>query len=169
MSRKFKAGLFFGLTMFIFFVAQRLFELEEPSLKDIIKLLLSAIIGAGIAGIIFGWLTDTLSGNKVLEQNIKIDLEPGEKIIFQSSANHFKGLEAVGGKLFLTDKRLVFKSHKLNIQNHQFNLMLADIASIGKFKPLGLTNNGLFIIDKKNETEKFVVEKLSEWLIYLKS
>lgn len=169
MSRKFKAGLFFGLTMFIIFVAQKLFEIDQPTLKDVLKILLSGIIGAGIAGIIFGWLVDTFSGSKVLEQNIKIDLEPGEKLIFQSSANHFKGLEAVGGKLFLTDKRLVFISHKLNIQNHQLNIKLNDIASIGRFKPLGLTNNGLFVIDKKNETEKFVVEKLSEWLIYLKS
>ncbi len=169
MSRKFKAGLIFGLAMFIFFVAQKLFEIDQPNLKDILKIILSGIIGAGIAGVIFGWLMDTLAGNKVLEQNIKISLEPGENFIFESSANHFKGLEAVGGKLFLTDKRLIFKSHNLNIQNHQLIIQLSDIASIGRFKPLGLTNNGLFIIDKNKETEKFVVEKLTEWLIYLES
>ena len=112
---------------------------------------------------------DTLAGNKVLERNIKIKLEPGEIFIFESSANHFKGLEAVGGKLFLTDKRLIFKSHSLNIQNHQLIIQLSAIVSIGRFKPLGLTNNGLFIIDKNKETEKFVVEKLDEWLIYLES
>lgn len=169
MSRKFKAGLFFGLTMFLIFVAQKLFEIDQPTIKDVFKILLSGIIGAGIAGIIFGWLMDTLTGSKILEQNIKIDLDLGEKLIFESSANHFKGLEAVGGKLFLTDKRLVFKSHNLNIQNHQLIIKLNDIASIGRFKPLGLTNNGLFIIDKKEVTEKFVVEKLAEWLIYLES
>lgn len=169
MSRKFKAGLIFGLAMFVFFVGQKLFMLDEPTAKDIIKLLLSAIIGAGVAGIIFGWLMDTLSGSKSLQQSIKIELEAGEKIIFQSNANHFKGLEAVGGKLFLTEKRLVFKSHKFNIQNHEFVIKLSDIASIGKFKPLGLTNNGLLVIDKNNETEKFVVENLADWLIYLKS
>ena len=169
MSRKFKAGLFFGLTMFLFFVAQKLFSLDEPTAKEIIKLLLSAFIGAAVAGIIFGWLMGALSGNKGLEQSIKIDLDPGEKLIFQSSANHFKGLEAVGGKLFLTEKRLIFKSHKLNIQNHQLIIMLSDILSIGRFKPLGLTNNGLFVTNKENETEKFVVEKLPEWLLYLKS
>ncbi len=169
MSRKFKAGLIFGLAMFVFFVGQKLFMLDEPTAKDIIKLLLSAIIGAGVAGIIFGWLMDTLSGSKSLQQSIKIELEASEKIIFQSNANHFKGLEAVGGKLFLTEKRLVFKSHKFNIQNHEFVIKLSDIASIGKFKPLGLTNNGLLVIDKNNETEKFVVENLADWLIYLKS
>ena len=169
MSRKFKAGLFFGLTMFLIFVAQKLFQLDQPTAKDVLKLLISGIIGAGIAGIIFGWLIDFLSGSKGLEQSIKIELETGEKIIFQSNANHFKGLEAVGGKLFLTEKRLVFKSHKYNIQNHQLIIKLSDIASIGRFKPLGLTNNGLLVIDKNNETEKFVVDKLAEWLVYLKN
>jgi hypothetical protein len=88
-------------------------------------------------------------------------------MIFQTSANHFKGIEAVGGKLYLTNKNLIFKSHKLNIQNHELIIKLSDIKEIKRFRLMGLTDNGLSIHIHENRKEKFVVEKIEEWLLYL--
>ena len=72
-------------------------------------------------------------------------------------------MEGVGGKLYLTNWRLVFQSHKLNIQNHQLSINLMDIQSVGRYKTLGLVNNGLTIVTT-NTTEKFVVEQVNQWI-----
>lgn len=45
-----------------------------------------------------------------------MNLEKDEKIVRRNRANHIKPLEGVGGKLFLTNFRLIFKSHFFNIQ-----------------------------------------------------
>ena len=62
--------------------------------------------------------------------NIEIDLIKDEKIESEYSANHFMGFEAVGGKLFITNKRFVFKSHSINIQNHELTIKYLDIKRV---------------------------------------
>lgn len=106
---------------------------------------------------------DFLVNQKFVSETTKIDTEPDENILFQTPANHFKGAEGVGGKLYLTSKHLIFKSHKLNIQNHQLSINLTDIYHVDRYKTLGLINKGLSIITKQNTTEKFVVEQVNEW------
>ena len=39
---------------------------------------------------------------------MKTVLKDGEKIVKKSSANHQRGIEAVGGMLYLTTARLIF-------------------------------------------------------------
>ena len=69
--------------------------------------------------------------------------------------------------MYLTNKRLVFKSHKLNVQNHELSLQLSDIAKVEAYKTMGLINNGLVVTTRHNTTEKFVVDQRSEWLARL--
>lgn len=99
-----------------------------------------------------------------MSQTTKIDIDPDENIMFETPANHFKGIEGVGGRLYLTNRRLIFKSHKLNIQNHQLSIDLSDIKHVDRYKTLGLVNNGLVITIITDKTEKFVVEKVEEWV-----
>jgi hypothetical protein len=61
-------------------------------------------------------------------------LEDDEQVLLDEGANHFKGIERVGGKLALTNKRLLFRSHKFNIQNHIESILLSQIASVEKGK-----------------------------------
>ena len=61
-------------------------------------------------------------------------LEDDEQVLLDEGANHFKGIERVGGKLALTNKRLLFRSHKFNIQNHTESIPLCEIASVEKGK-----------------------------------
>ena len=86
------------------------------------------------------------------------------RILFQTGANHFKGVEAVGGKLTLTSKRLVFQSHYLNIQNHQLFIYLRNITSFARYKTLKIVNNGLLITTAQDITEKFVVQQPERWI-----
>jgi hypothetical protein len=54
----------------------------------------------------------------------------GEAAVRDGAANHQRGLETVGGRLFLTDRRLVFESHGLNLQNAPTVIDLADVSGI---------------------------------------
>ncbi len=60
---------------------------------------------------------------------MKTELKQDEQIIKQGAANLQKGLEAVGGKLYLTNQRLVFEAHRMNIQGGNTEINLSDIQS----------------------------------------
>lgn len=60
---------------------------------------------------------------------MKIELAPGERMIKEGAANLQRGIETVGGRLFLTDRRLVFASHAFNVQSGATEIPLRDIRS----------------------------------------
>jgi hypothetical protein len=95
---------------------------------------------------------------------MKIQLLKNEVIIKKGPANHFKGLEGVGGALYLTNNRVIFKSHAFNIQRHTDIFPLDEIVDIGKRKSMGIIPNGIFIKMKDGRIEKFVVKNRSKWL-----
>ncbi|MCX6036777.1 MAG: hypothetical protein NTW99_02575 [Chloroflexi bacterium] len=100
---------------------------------------------------------------------MSIITEDGETIIKEGSANHFKGLESVGGKLYLTNLRLVFKSHAINIQGHEESYRLDDIISVLPRNTLGIVPNGMTLILKDGREEKFVVNERQDWMNRIKS
>jgi len=161
---RFRAGLSFGIGMTVFFILQNLLTNDNQTSKEIIKSVISGTIAGIISGFLFGWLMGLFSKSKFVKETTNVDTNPDEDILFQTPANHFIGVEGVGGKLYLTTKRLIFKSHKLNIQNHELSISLENINSADSYKILGVVNNGLAIITKQNTTEKFVVEQVDEWL-----
>ena len=118
-----------------------------------------------------GRSSDPFSYFKMLlnRKNFKrLDLDPGEKIVFTDYSTHLKNLESVGGKLFLTDKRLIFISHRFNIQNHMLYLNRNDIAEVGTIRMLIFLRKGLLIKTINGKREKFAVEKIEKWLERLK-
>jgi hypothetical protein len=161
---RFKAGLSFGIFMAVFFILKDLFTADDFTTKRILITIFSACLGGALSGLLFGWLTGLFAKSKFVSQSTKIDINPDEHILLETPANHFKGIEGVGGRLFLTNRRLIFKSHSLNIQNHQLFIDLSDIKQVDRYKTLGLVNNGLAITTITDKTEKFVVEKIEEWV-----
>src|SRR5205814_4334021 len=139
----FRAGLSFGIGMTIFFILQDLFTNDHPTTNRIIKSIIAGLVTGAISGVLFGWLIGLFAKSKFVAQTTKIDTDPDESILFHTPANHFKGMEGVGGKLYLTDKRLMFKSHKLNVQNDQLAINLTDIKKVDKYKTLGVIDSGL--------------------------
>lgn len=100
--------------------------------------------------------------NKTLKK-IQIELPEGEETVKEGGANHFRGKEAVGGKLVLTNNWLLFASHKLNIQNHIQELHLSAVASVEAYKISGFISTGLKLHLKSGEVEKYVVNEPAEW------
>jgi len=93
-----------------------------------------------------------------------IQLEDGEILLKEGPANHFKGMEAVGGKLHLTNRRLLFQSHSFNVQTHEETYLLADIASVRTRNTLGIVPNGIGVMLNNNHEERFVVNGRQEWI-----
>ncbi|MDT2046978.1 MULTISPECIES: GRAM domain-containing protein [Bacillaceae] len=83
-------------------------------------------------------------------------------------ANLMKGLEGVGGKLYLTSTELTHKSHAVNVQRGTVTLNLADIETVERVrnKLLGvpLLKNGLKITTNEGEELQFVVNKADQWI-----
>ncbi len=98
-----------------------------------------------------------------LLNKITIEIQNNERLVKEAGANHFKGKEGVGGKLVLTDKSLIFKSHKYNIQNHQEEFRLEDIVDIKVAKSMWLLENVLLIELINHDKHKFIVDEAEDW------
>ncbi|MBO6606104.1 GRAM domain-containing protein [Psychroserpens sp.] len=94
-------------------------------------------------------------------------LESDEEIEIHGPANMFRGIEGVGGKLFLTNKNIIFKSHKINIQTGQTAFDYNDIKGIETLKTLNLINNRLRITTVDDNSHVFVVNERDLWLKHL--
>jgi hypothetical protein len=81
-------------------------------------------------------------------------------------------METVGGKLYLTSQRLIFESHKLNIQTGVTEVPLQEIQSTEKCwtKFLGcipLIPNSLAVSTKDGSVYKFVLYGRGSWAVAL--
>lgn len=99
---------------------------------------------------------------------MKVELKQGEQIIRKSLANLQKGIEAVGGRLYLTNQRLVFEAHKMNIQGGNTEINLSDVQSSKKcwtkflgFIPLMPTSVAVYTNTGKEY--RFVVWRRRAW------
>jgi hypothetical protein len=93
-----------------------------------------------------------------------IQLEPGESILQTGRANHFKGIESVGGRLWLTNRRLYFESHPFNIQRHAESYPLGRIVDIKPRRTLGVIPNGISLLLADGKEERFAVWEREQWL-----
>jgi len=105
---------------------------------------------------------------------MKSDLHPNETIVHKGAANLQKGIEAVGGKLFLTDQRVVFESHALNVQTGTTEIPLAEIQRVQpcwtKFLNLiPLIPNSLAIQTRDGSEYKFVLFGRSRWKLEIEN
>lgn len=87
----------------------------------------------------------------------KMNLLNGEKVFFDVAANLFRGMEGVGGKLKVTNYRVVFESHALNFQTGTTEIPLSNIVEARKRNTAGIVPNGMAILTKDGMEYKFVV------------
>ena len=156
--RKYKIAIGFGMPMTFFFLLQGFYLLDDYSLNSITRVLLSSIAAGALSGFIFNFIMNLFKNSKFVKKSTAISLNENEIILLEKDANHFKGIESVGGRMFVTNNRIIFKSHALNIQNHEVSYIWNEIKQVTRYKSLGLLNNGLELHLKNNKVEKFVVE-----------
>lgn len=117
-------------------------------------------------GIGFPYITQKF-GSKFISKigkNIKPELTENENIEIEGPANLFRGFEGVGGKLFITNKKLIFNSHKINIQKGQIDIPYENISEIIKRKTAKLIDNGIRIKTNDGNEFNFVVNEREQWI-----
>lgn len=121
-------------------------------------------ISAGlVAGLLFGVIMAVFVGwQKRRFQTERPDFT-GEQLLWEGPANHFLRGEGVGGWLYLTTRRLLFRSHAFNIQRHETDLPLVDIAEASPVLTAGFIPNGLLVCTRSGRRERFVVEQRQRW------
>ena len=95
---------------------------------------------------------------------MKLELKKGEILVKEGRANHWKGIEAVGGRLFLTDHRLVFKPHSFNIQIHEESISLDKIVSIKPSRTFFVLPNQISVELANGREERYVVWNRKSWI-----
>ena len=84
------------------------------------------------------------------------ELKNGEEILSDTVANLMRGFEGVGGRLKITNQRLLFEAHSFNLQSMPTEIPLEYIVEVKKVNNAGFIPNGLLICTK-NVEYKFVV------------
>ncbi|WP_368292715.1 GRAM domain-containing protein [Dehalobacter sp. TBBPA1] len=145
----FLAGIPFGIVMGLFL--------------GITNNLIAGIMSGIVIGILFGLIIAAyvLIQNKRNTQKNPIDTS--NNIIMEGAANHFKGVESVGGWLCLTKNEIIFKSHNLNIQKHETVIPLNRITGVKTSLTFGFIPNGMQIFTNTT-TDKFVVNNRKSWV-----
>ncbi|WP_217589252.1 GRAM domain-containing protein [Lentibacillus saliphilus] len=83
----------------------------------------------------------------------------GEQEHLKTGANLKRGLEMVGGRLYVTNERLYFKPHSINIQKDDLDILLDQIRMIEKSKSMGFISNAMTVTTAEGIAHKFVVAK----------
>ncbi len=96
-------------------------------------------------------------------------LRNNEKMIKEGKANLQRGLETVGGKLYLTNFRLIFESHKFNVQSGTTKLELSNICSPSpswtKFlNIIPITPNAIVVPTKQGNEFRFTTWERKNWI-----
>lgn len=100
-----------------------------------------------------------------LEEN----LAPGELVLHQGRANMQRGPETAGGTLVLTEQRLLFIPHVLNVQAQVSEVPLDRVAAVRKAwtKVLGVipvAPNSMEITTAEGHSHSFVVSGRARWI-----
>jgi len=99
---------------------------------------------------------------------MNIEMKQGERLIKEGAANLQRNIETVGGKLYLTNQRLLFEAHKANVQRETTEIGLSDIHSTKKCwtKFLGfipVMPNSLSVYTSQGNEYQFVLFGRAEW------
>lgn len=128
----------------------------------------SVLFQGAFLGVSFGWGMPYIMERmaKRMERKITMELTTGEENLHEGRANLFRKLEGVGGKLFLTNQRLHFKAHKMNVQSEPLSIPLDQIDEVSTFKTTKLFDleNGLGIKVLDGQEYRFVVNEREDWI-----
>ncbi len=151
--------LYVGILMiFDYFSDEKLYSLNS--------LIFQGIFFGVFMGLGFPYVTEKFGTRftSKIGKSIKPELAQDENIEIEGPVNLFRGMEGVGGKMFLTNKKVVFKSHKINIQKGQTDILYEDITEIIKRKTAKLIDNGIRIKTNDGNEFDFVVNEREKWI-----
>ena len=127
------------------------------------------LIGGILVGIINSFLFYKYAVPKYVLEAVSVDLDSDEIIDFQTPANYISEKEPISGKLFLTNKRIIFKNHKQEKNLSEFSINNDELIKIESFKSINLFHNGLLINTASGEKHMFILDRLKDWVTKLEN
>ena len=99
---------------------------------------------------------------------MKTELNQSEELIKKGGGNLQKGVETVGGHLYLTNQRLIFEAHAINVQGGNTIIDLLDIESTEKcwtkfLNVIPIMPNSLAVNTKTGDEYLFVLFGRGAW------
>lgn len=91
-----------------------------------------------------------------------VSLKANELVVKAGDSTYYIGEESITGKLILTNQRIYFVSTNGHPQNHDHEIMPAEIQEVIFCKTHKIIPNGLKVILKSGEEKKFSVKKRNE-------
>lgn len=77
--------------------------------------------------------------------------------LHSQAANLFRGAEAVGGRVFVTQRTIRFEAHSVNVQGGAEVIRIADVAGMDRVATL-FVNNGVLVRLRTGGEKRFVLE-----------
>ena len=94
-------------------------------------------------------------------------LLPGEVFVKEGAATMQRGIEGVGGWLYLTNQRLVFESHRFNIQTGVTQIYLGTISQVrpcwSRFLMIPVVPNSIAVSTTEGTEHRFMVYGRRTW------
>lgn len=126
--------------------------------------LVGMITRSVIAGVTFALLLKQFVSSKTVQQQTNVEVSENDNLIRTAPANHLYKGDSAGGKLYLFKDRLHFKSHQMNMNNHEMVIDIQDIRNASLFNFLFIIPTGLKVTTRNGKKEKFVVENRKQWM-----
>lgn len=125
--------------------------------------ILWASIGRGLfMGISWALIMKWMSGDPY--KHVKLKLESEETVVKEGGANLIPVNKGEGGKLAVTNRRLLFKGQRYDTRDFQFVIEFDKIESIRTHKSWKLLKNELHIAMIDGTTFRFAVDHPVQWL-----
>ena len=120
---------------------------------------------AGIgSGLVFGLCMAALVSFNSIKQTVAPLFENSEQVIKAGPANHFQRNISMGGWLYLTNARLVFRSHSFLQKTYELSIPTSNITQAQPCMTMWIIPNGLRITINEGNFEQFVVEQQHAWV-----
>lgn len=97
------------------------------------------------------------------------DLGDGEFLVRQAGVSLQRGIEAVGGTLFLTTRRLIFEAHRFNVQTGRTVIPLRAVEGVWKtwtklFGVIPILPNSLAVATERGTVYRFIMFERDTWI-----
>lgn len=155
-AQAWKSAVYAGVTFGVLFtpIAGFFGGLFPPhSGRDTVVLLVQGLIAA----VLFGGIIGLFMQSKMVRRQTAIELPEGETVEFEGNANHFLNGEGRGGRLFLTNRNLIFQPHRMNLQRARVVIPRTDIAGAARCRTFGIVPNGVVVTHRDDKADRFVI------------
>ena len=146
------------VAMFVMAFTYALFLYLGGTNQSVKTIIIQGVIYGVLFILIFPWIMKKMLGKRIDTLAPKLISE--EKIDEEIPGSLFRGIEAVGGKIFLTNQRLIFINHSLNIQKGQTNIDYSEMKSVEKRKTMKIVNNGIKVTTRDVQVQR-IKDKLA--------